>query len=411
MGGSSPFGGHGLLTDDIMNAAEIDTMAWRAPRTLQDCHSIMDLRALARRRLPSPIFHHLDGGAETETTERRNTLAFDEVKLVPRCLIDVVAVKTATSVLGQKIDWPVICAPTGATRFFHPEGEPLAVRAAARSGTLYGLSTVSTCSLEEVAAASSAPKLFQLYIFKNRDFTRELIERCKRAGYGALCLTVDTPVTAKRERDLRTGWGYPIRLTLPSLLSFVCHLPWLFGQLRHGRVSMPNVAVQCGSQSIIAQSQFITAQLDASVSWRDAREMIELWGGPFALKGVMSADDARRAVDIGATAIIVSNHGGRQLDGAAAVVEVLPEIVSAVGSEVEVILEGGVRRGVHVLKALALGAKACSIGRPYLYGLAAGGEPGAHKALEILRTELVRAMQLAGCADVANVDRALVRRF
>lgn len=394
-----------------VSIAGIDTMTWRSPRTLRDCHSVEDLRALARRRLPSPIFHHLDGGAEAETTVRRNIQAFDDVTLVPRCLIDVAAVKTATSVLGQKIDWPVICAPTGATRFFHPEGETVVARAAARAGTLYSLSTVSTRSLEEVASASSGPKLFQLYIFKNRDFTRELIERCKRAGYGALCLTVDTPVTAKRERDLRTGWGYPIRLTLPSLLSFACHLPWLLGQLRHGRLSMPNVAVQCGSESLIAQSQFITAQLDASVSWKDAREMIELWGGPFALKGVMSAEDARRAVDIGATAVIVSNHGGRQLDGTAAALEVLPEIVSAVGSQVEVILEGGVRRGVHVLKGLALGAKACSIGRAYLYGLAAGGERGATKALEILRMELVRAMQLAGCADVAKVDGALVKKF
>jgi len=214
-----------------------------------------------------------------------------------------------------------------------------------------------------------------------------------------------------RERDLRTGWGYPIRLSLGGMASFALHAPWLLGQLRYGRLSMPNIAAQCGSNSLVKQSVFITQQLDASVSWRDVREMIQLWGGPFAIKGILSADDARRAADIGATAVIVSNHGGRQLDGSAASIEVLPEIARAVGDRIDVILDSGVRRGVHVLKALALGAKACSVGRAYLYGLAAGGEPGVKKALDILRTELIRAMQLSGCTDVASVDSTLVRRF
>lgn len=382
-----------------------------SPKRLQDCHSIVDLRGLAQRRLPGPIFHHLDGGAETEMTAQRNIRAFDDQQLIPRCLVDVTAVRTTIRLLGQNIEWPVICAPTGASRFCHPEGERAVARAAADAGTLYGLSTMSTCSLEEVAAASSGPKLFQLYVFKNRDVTRDLIERSKRLGYSALCLTVDVPVTGKRERDLRTGWGYPIRLSLGGMASFALHVPWLLGQLRNGRLSLPNVAAQCGSASLVAQTRFIAAQLDPSVSWGDVREMIELWGGPFAIKGVMSVDDARRVADVGATAIIVSNHGGRQLDGAAASVEVLPEIAKAVGAQIEVILDGGIRRGVHILKALALGAKACSVGRAYLYGLAAGGEPGVKKALEILRTEMIRAMQLTGCIDVADIDSTLVRRF
>jgi L-lactate dehydrogenase (cytochrome) len=270
---------------------------------------------------------------------------------------------------------------------------------------------VSTSSLEDVAAASPGPKIFQLYVFKNRDVTRNLIARCKQSGYSALCLTVDVPVTGKRERDLRTGWGYPMRLSFRSLASFALHPQWLLGQLHNGPLSMPNVAAQCGDTSLVAQTRFIGAQLDPSVSWRDVREMIELWGGPFAIKGIMSADDARRASDVGATAVIVSNHGGRQLDGAAASIEVLPEIVKAVGAQSEVILDGGIRRGVHVLKALALGAKACSVGRAYLYGLAAGGESGVRNALEILRTEFIRAMQLSGCADVSDINSALVRRF
>jgi L-lactate dehydrogenase (cytochrome) len=381
------------------------------PRGLADCYNISDLRDLASRRLPSPIFHYLDGGSETEFTARRNTLAFDDVALIPRCLIDVSRVNTACRILGQDVEWPVFCSPTGASRFYHADGELAVSRAAARSGTLYGLSTVSTHSLEDVAATGSGPKLFQLYIFKDRDMTRDLIERCKRAGYKALCLTVDAAVVGKRERDLRTGFGVPIRPSLKMALSFARHARWLWGRLRAGPLSLPGLAARIGSTSLVAQTKYISEQLDAMVTWKDVREMVELWGGPFAIKGVMAADDARRAVDVGASAIIVSNHGGRQLDGAAAPIEVLPGIARTVGGEIEVILDGGVRRGVHVLKALALGAKACSVGRAYLYGLGADGEAGVLRALEILRSELITAMQLSGCIDVRQVDAGLVGRF
>jgi len=371
----------------------------------------MDLRALARRRLPGPVFHYLDGAAETESTAQANTSAFDAHKLVPRCLVDVSTVTTAIRLLGQAIEWPVFCSATGATRFYHPQGELAVARATAETGTLYGLACTSTFSLEDVAVVSSGPKLFQLYLFKDRQMTTELIARCKQSGYQALCLTVDTAVAGKRERDLRTGWGIPITLSAHSMASFLRHPFWLMRQARAGRWSMPNIAQLIRSSSIVAQTRFIGDGLDASVTWRDVRELIALWGGPFAIKGIMSVDDARRAVDVGATAIIVSNHGGRQLDGAAAAIEVLPEIAKAVGDQVEIILDGGVRRGVHVLKALARGAKACSIGRPYLYGLGADGERGVKKALQILRSELVRAMQLAGCTDVNHIDPAIVRQF
>jgi len=383
----------------------------KRPKASDYCHNIQDLRERARRRLPNPIFHYLDGGAETETTARRNTSAFDDVKLIPRCLIDVSSVRTSTRIFGQDIEWPVYCSPTGASRFYHADGELAVARAAARAGTFYGLSTVSTYSLEQVAAASNGAKLFQLYIFKDRDMTRDLIERCKRSGYQALCLTVDAAVVGKRERDLRTGFGIPIRNSMSILTSFARHPSWLLGRLRKGPLSLPGLADRVGSRSLVAQTRYISEQLDPSVAWKDVREMIDLWGGPFAIKGLMAVDDARRAVEVGATAVIVSNHGGRQLDGAAAPIEVLPEIAKAVGHQIEVILDGGIRRGVHVFKALARGAKACSIGRPYLYGLGADGEAGVEKALDILRTELIRAMQLSGCTDVGNIDPAIVRAF
>jgi len=384
---------------------------WKNPGSLADCPSILDLRELARRRLPDPIFHFLEGAAETETTAERNTSAFDDVKVIPRCLVNVTSVSTSTRVLGQDIEWPVFCSPTGVARFFHPTGELAVARAVAAAGTIYGLSTNATHSLEQVAAASSGPKMFQLYVYKDRSLVRELIERCKRAGYQALCLAVDVPVVGKRERDLRTGFGMPIKLSMSLLAGFARHPGWLLGQARHGRLSLPILADRSGSHSLVAQTQYISEQLDPSVVWKDVREIVDLWGGPFALKGVMCVDDARRAVDVGATAIMVSNHGGRQLDGAASPIEVLPEIVKAVGDRIEVILDGGVRRGVHVLKALALGAKACSIGRAYLYGLGAGGESGVARTLDILRTELIRAMQLSGCTDVRNINENLVRRL
>jgi L-lactate dehydrogenase (cytochrome) len=388
-----------------------DSARGNQPRNLDECHSIADLRALARRRLPCPIFHYVDGAAEDEITARRNTSAFNDIRIVPRCLQDVSLVKTSTRVLGEDIEWPVFCGPTGASRFCHPEGELAVARACASTRTLYCLSTMSTFALEEVGTAIAGPKMFQLYIFRDRSATHDLIERCKRSGYKALCLTVDTPVVGKRERDLRTGWGVPIKLSMRSVANFARHPVWLAGQAGKGRISMPAVAALSGTRSLIAQTRYVGRQLDPAVTWKDVREIIELWHGPFAIKGIMSVDDAHRALDAGASAIILSNHGGRQLDGAATPIDVLPEIARAVGHALEVVLDGGIRRGTHVLKALALGAKACSIGRPYLYGLSAGGQAGVTKALDILKSELVRAMQLSGCTDVRTIDPELARRI
>ncbi len=376
---------------------------------VQNCHSIDDLRSLAKRRLPAPVFGFLDGGAETEGTMRRNIAAFDDWPLLPRCLADVTTVSTRTRVLGQDVDWPIICSPTGASRVFHPDGELAVARAAGRAGVTYGLSSGSTFSLEAVAAASEGPKLFQLYISRNREVSRGLVRRAKAAGYGALCLTVDASVLGKRERDLRSGFNMPLRLKPRSIASFALHPRWALGQLAAGPFQLANFLDAPGRRNGFAVSaKRFGDSLDTSIGWDDVREFATLWDGPFAIKGIMSPQDARQAADAGATAIIVSNHGGRQLDGAAAAIDALPAIVDAVGHRVDVILDSGIRRGVHILKALALGAKACMVGRPYLYGLAAGGEAGAHRAIDLLQTELVTAMRLSGCRDVTEAGRDLL---
>jgi len=381
------------------------TIPEKVPRSLERCHTIADLRERAKRALPRPIFDFLDGGAETEVTAIRNTSAFDDIQLIPRCLSDISSIRTTTRVLGQQIEWPVLCAPTGASRLFHTEGEVAVARAAAAAGILYFLSVSSTVSLERVAAASPGPKVFQLYV-RDRDLMWELIDRCKRADYCALCITVDAPVVGKRERDLRSGFGIRPKWSLRSRLSFVRHPLWVAQRMGGGAVSLSH---QIERPSTAGQSA--KRQAYPPLSWREIRDIADFWRGPLALKGLMCADDARRAADSGVSAVMVSNHGGRQLDGAASSIEVLSEIAKAVSDRVEVILDGGIRRGVHVLKALSLGARACSIGRPYLYGLSAGGAAGVSKALDILRTELMLAMQLSGCTDVTSVDATFIRQF
>jgi L-lactate dehydrogenase (cytochrome) len=377
---------------------------------LATCHSILDLRELARRRLPSAIFHYLDGAAETESSARHNTEAFDRERLVPRYLVDVSAASTATEILGQRIGWPVFCSPTGASRLYAAEGELAVARAAARAETFYSLSVAGTHSLEDVAQASTGPKIFQLLLFKDRGLTYELLDRCRASGYQALCLTVDAAVRGKRERELRSGMGVPTQLSLASLAKLLMRPRWLLGQATHGPLTMTNIA-RPGQRGLTATSRYLGEQLDTSVSWADVEAVIERWKGPFALKGILSVEDAKQAAAIGASALIVSNHGGRQLDGAAAPFEVLPEIAAAVGDRLEVILDGGIRRGSQVLKALARGARACGIGRPYLFGLGAGGEAGVTRAFDILRDEFGRAMQLCGCTDARHIPSTLVRRF
>ena len=377
---------------------------------LERCHNIEDFRRMARRRLPAPLFHFIDGGADDEFTLRNNTAAFDDFRLLPNALADLSGMDLSTTVLGQKIDWPVILAPTGMSRLFHHDGERAAARAAANLGTMYTLSTMSTVSVEDVGAIGSGPKCFQVYIHRDRELTYELVERARAAKFNCLALTVDTLVAGNRERDRATGMTMPPRLTASSFFSFATHFDWAFNYLTHEKFELSNVAsrIKSGTNELTSVIDYVNSQFDRTVTWDDAEKLIAKWNGPFAIKGILSVDEARRAVDVGATAIMVSNHGGRQLDGAAAPIEQLGAIVDAVGHKVEVILDGGVRRGSHVMKALAMGAKACMIGRGYLYPLAAAGQPGVERALNLLKDEIERNMILMGCARLSDLNRSKI---
>jgi len=374
-------------------------------RRVSRCHSIADLRRVAKRRLPRVMFDYMDGGAEDEVALYGNCAAFDAWRLIPRVLVDVAEVELGTEIMGQKSELPLVIAPTGMSRLFHYRGEMAVAPAAARAGLIYSLSSMSSFDIEAVGAATSGPKWFQIYVWKDREVIREFIQRCREAGYHALCLTVDVPAFGKRERDLRNGMVIPPRLTPGSLLDITLHPHWWWKLITNKPMTLANVVgkAEQGLNDVTTLTQYAIDQLDQSVTWDDMAWMIEEWGGPFAIKGVACAEDAVRAVETGATGIIISNHGGRQLDQAPAPIEVLPEVVDAVGGRADVILDGGVRRGSDVIKALALGAKACMIGRGYLYGLGAGGEAGVDRALELFRDEITRTLKLVGCTSVAKL--------
>ena len=385
-------------------------MFWKRVET---CYNIAELRKLAKRRLPAPMFHYIDGAADDEWTIRRNVEAFDGWEFRPRVLVDVSNVNTATTVFGEKIDWPFFCSPTALSRLFNHEGERAVARAAHAAGTLYSLSSISSASIEDVAKFTPGPKAFQVYVFKDRGLSREFVQRAKDSGFKALQLTVDVPgVSGNRERDIVTGMTVPPQLSLMSLVDIALHPRWVYHHLTTPKIEVANVAHRPppGSEGLGGIIQYLNNQLDRSVTWDDAEWMIDEWGGPFAIKGIMTAEDAKRARGIGATAVMLSNHGGRQLDFSPAPFDLLREVVDEVGGNLEIILDGGIRRGSHVLKALALGATACSSGRPYLFGLGAGGEAGVHQALKILRTEIERDMALLGARSVADLDESMIRR-
>jgi L-lactate dehydrogenase (cytochrome) len=383
-----------------------------AVTALSKANNIAELRRLARRRLPRPIFDYMDGGADDERTLARNSAAFADYELVPDVLTDVSVIRTSTTLFGQPLSWPLMLSPTGLTRMFHAGAEFAVARAAADHGLLYGLSTLGTCRLEEVAAATPAPKLFQIYIFKDRGLTAEFIARCKAAGYAGLMLTVDTPVAGNRERDRVNGLSLPPRLTPSSLLSFALHPSWSLPALFGRRFDFANVSHRTDilSEGPMSLFAYIERQFDRSLTWRDVEWLAAEWGGPLAIKGLMTPDDAKRAEASGATSVMISNHGGRQLDGAPAPIDQVEPVAQAVGGRLEIVCDGGIRRGSDVVKALALGADACSIGRPYLYGLAAGGEAGVRHALTLLRAEFERTLALLGVNDVDRLERRHVRR-
>jgi L-lactate dehydrogenase (cytochrome) len=380
-------------------------------RRLARCHNIDDLRTAAARRLPFPIFDFIDGGAEDERSLGRNRSGFERYLLMPRILQDVSQVDLRTTVLGTEIALPVMIAPTGMPALFHHSGEDSLAPAAARHGTIFTTSTMASRSIEQVAALSTAPKWFQLYVLKDRTILEDFIERCRDADYDALCLTVDVPIVGNRERDVRNRLTFPPKPTLAGLADFLRKPHWLWNMRTKRPVLPANLAGRLEGASIGNLARYSEEQMHKSLTWDTAAWIRRRWGGKFLLKGVLRAEDARRAVDAGFEGVIVSNHGGRQLDQVPAPIEVLAEIVAAVNGRAEVILDGGLRRGTDVLKALALGAKACMTGRPFLYGLAAGGAAGVDKALDIFAAEIRRDMMLAGCPSIEGIGADMVRRL
>ncbi len=378
---------------------------------LRRANNVADLRLMARRRLPRPIFDYIDGGADDEWSLRRNVTAFADYQIVPDVLNDVSSIRTETRIFGQPSRWPLMLSPTGLTRMFHGQAELAVARAAARHGLLYSLSTMGTTRLENLAQAYAGPKVFQIYIFKDRGLTAEFVARCREAGFHGLALTVDTPVAGNRERDRVSGLSLPPKLTLKSLFSFACHPFWSFPAMTGSKFDLANVshkvdALASGPMSLF---DYIGGQFDRSVGWRDVEWLAQEWNGPLAIKGVMTPEDARRSIASGATGVMISNHGGRQLDGAPAPIDQIQAVREAVGEAPDVICDGGIRRGSDVVKALALGATACSVGRPYLYGLAAGGEAGVERVLTLLHEEFERTLTLAGVNDIASLSHRHVR--
>jgi|TARA_B110001452_G_scaffold10258_1_gene8608 L-lactate dehydrogenase (cytochrome) len=378
--------------------------------SLNDCYNFEDFRKLAKKNLPAPIFHYIDGGSDDESTLKRNTESFSKCDLVPNILTSVGQPDLSTTVLGQKIDMPLFLSPVAMQRLFHHEGDKASARAAEKFGTFYSMSTMANSTIEEISNISGGPKMFQIYIHKIKGLTDNLIDRCKSSGFNAMCLTVDTVVAGNRERDHRWGFTTPPKITLKSILGFMMRPKWTFNYLTHEKFQLANVANFTKKGSSIAKGvmEYINEQYDPEMSWKDAEYCIKRWGGPFAIKGVMSVEDAKRAADIGASAILLSNHGGRQLDGSRSPFDQLPAIVDAVGGKLEIILDGGVRRGTHVLKALSLGATACSFGKGFLFALGAGGQHGVEHILKRMKDEITRDMILLGCKNIKELNKSKI---
>ena len=377
---------------------------------LVNCHNFHDFRLLAKQRLPSPIFNYIDGAAEDERTYARNTASFDDCDLVPNVLRGTESVDMKVSIMGQSLDLPIYCSPTALQRVFHHEGEHAVAAAAHKYGTMFGVSSLGTASLQQIRQQYPGPQCYQFYFHKDRGLNRAMLENAKAAGIDVLMLTVDTITGGNRERDLRTGFSIPFRLNLTGLVNFAIKPRWAFNYLMHEKFSLPQLDDYVDmSGGAVSVGRYFTEMLDPTMTWDDVTEMIELWDGEFCLKGVMSQEDAIKAKEVGATGIVISNHGGRQLEGSRSPFDQLQEIVDAVGDDIDVIMDSGVQRGSHVLKALAAGAKAVGGGRFYLYALAAAGQAGVERALEIMRTEIERNMRLMGVSKISELNRNHLR--
>ena len=377
---------------------------------LRDCHNFHDFRSLAERRLPGPIFDYIDGAADDEVTRRQNTASFERCDLVPNVLRGVEAVDLSVTVMGQKLAMPVYCSPTALQRLFHHQGERAVAAAAAKYGTMFGVSSLGTVSVEELRRKHDTPQVYQFYFHRDRGLNRAMLQRAKEAGVNVMMLTVDSITGGNRERDLRTGFSIPFSLTLGGMIQFAIKPMWGINHVTHESFKLPqldeHVDMSGGAMSI---GRYFTEMLDPSMNWNDVAEMVRLWDGRFCLKGIMSVDDANRAVEIGCAGIVLSNHGGRQLDGSRAAFDQLAEVVDAVGDRIDVMMDGGIQRGTHVLKALSLGAKAVGVGRYYLFPLAAAGQAGVERALGLMRAELERGMKLMGCTSIDQLSRRNLR--
>ena len=372
---------------------------------LKHCHNFHDFRALARKRLPGPIFDYIDGAADDEITHGRNSASFDDCDLVPNVLRGVETVDMSVTVMGQKLDMPIYCSPTALQRLFHHQGEHAVAAAADKFGTMFGVSSMGTVGLRELRKKHTSPQFYQFYFHKDRGLNQAMLETAKASGVDVMMLTVDTITAGNRERDLRTGFSMPLNLTLAGAYQFAIKPRWAINYLTHAKFSLPQIEdfvdMTGGTVSV---GQYLNEMLDPSMNWDDVAEMVKLWDGQFCLKGIMSVEDAKRAVDIGCTGIVISNHGGRQLDGSRSPFDQLAEIVNAVGDKIDVVMDSGIQRGSHVLKALSLGAKAVGGGRFYLYALAAAGQPGVERALDLMRIEIERDMRLMGVKSTTELS-------
>jgi L-lactate dehydrogenase (cytochrome) len=380
-------------------------------RRLSRAANVDDLRRMARRRLPGGVFDYIDGGAEDELTLRRNSGSFREIEFRPRVLVDVSAIDTSTTLLGLRLPLPLYLGPTGFTRIVTPRGELDVAEAAGRAGLPYTLSTLGTRTIEEVAAVGTGPKWFQVYVWRDRGLVKEMINRAAASGYQALMLTVDTVLQGRRERDLRRGFALPPKIGPETIVDGALHPAWTWSLVRSGPITFANLtgsSVPDGSTAV-RLADLIGSQFDPALSWRDLDWLRSVWDGPIVLKGVQCVEDAVLAADAGVEAISLSNHGGRQLDGAPPAVELVAPVADAVGDRVAVVCDGGIRRGSDIVKALALGARACSIGRAYLYGLAAGGPRGVDHVLAMLAHGVRQTMGLVGARSVGELTRNLVR--
>ena len=380
-------------------------------RKLSTAANVDDLRRIAKRRLPAGVFHYIDGGAEDELSLARNVSGYTNLEFKPRILRDVSKIDTNTTLLGKPIPIPLIFAPTGFTRIAHSQGELAVARAAARAGIPYGLSTMGTRSIEEVAAVSDGPKWFQVYTWRDRGLVRDLLERAAEANFEAIQLTIDTAVLDHRERDVRRGYTWPPQVGLGTIVDGILHPAWTLDFLRNDPITFASVAADNDAGdggTAVTLSEYINSQFDPALSWAELDWLRSVWDGPIVLKGVQTVADAQLAVEHGADAIALSNHGGRQLDGAPSIIELVEPVAQAVGSQIEIIADGGVRRGSDIVKAVALGAKAVMVGRPYLYALGAAGEPGVDHVIRFLSEGMERTMALTGCQQVSDISRELV---